>query len=142
LSFDKTLTVSISIVALLSVVAYISQAFQGKPENRLRSEIAQNRSEAIVHDNFIAIITVISVLASSISTGTALPPGLNITAVKNDHLPASVIENESIVVVHVAMEEISRSVERLIQVVKRLVGELSFATALNQLGSMSRASIV
>jgi hypothetical protein len=126
-----------SIVALLSVVAYISQTFQNSEPN---SEIVIDKFKGSSVLRYLGDATkVLSVTASSISTGLPLPPEMNIRVEKEEeligsgpggkfvHLHTFVNSDvEALNVIELATAQCTRAVEKIHQEVKILVGEMVF----------------
>lgn len=115
------------------MIAYVSQAFQDS-EVEMLQPTSLHFSKSI-HRTFSETITICSVLASSISTGSSLPPGLAAQSSSNisqemlmgctdqDYLPIS--HREALVVIEVATSQIAENLVGMIEVVKAMVGEIS-----------------
>jgi hypothetical protein len=125
-------------VASLSVVAYISQVFQDLGPNT--EMIVTNNSKVSNIFRYLRDTTkVLSVLASSISTGVPLPPELQIgVAIEED--TAALKGGRKSVDLHVLLDpgvealnaieitaaQVTRSVGRIHIEVRKLVGEILF----------------
>jgi hypothetical protein len=115
------------------VIAYASQAFQDS-EVEVLQYLSPHFIESI-HHNFSRAIAIFSVLASSISTGSPLPPGLLaqslsdineetiLGGINRDELAISQLE--ALVVIEVAGRQITETVGSMVETVKPLVGEIS-----------------
>jgi hypothetical protein len=120
-------------VTLASVIAYISQAFQKSEIGALNTTLLH--INPITHNSINEAITAFTVLASSISTGAPLPPGLGTNIIRDidsivssesddlDHKLSS--HGEALAVVEVAARQISDTVVNMVEVVKTLVGEIA-----------------
>ncbi|OCL08527.1 hypothetical protein AOQ84DRAFT_376686 [Glonium stellatum] len=130
-----------SIVASLSVVAYVPQTFVRAGKAPFNAHVINAYSDSLLHPSSGILMTILSVLAPYIATGTPLPPGLEqqITTDVIKHFLEDLLaeddgqnfvpnpEVEAFIAAHIATADIVMPLQRLVSTVKELVGELNLA---------------
>jgi len=134
-SLHPELTHNFSVVALLSVVAYISQTFQHSTPDEISTSIIERYSQSIIHYSLGDTIKVLSVLSSSMSTSTPLPPEMKVTKVgaadlyNTPDLPVLIDAGvEALNVIEITTNQIAECMERILLEIKGLVGEILFSS--------------